>query len=232
MNHSVAVNLQNVHFSWSKGASTPPTINLKNWQVAQGERVFLQGSSGTGKSTLLNILTGILLPDQGSVNILGTEINTLKHHQRDRFRAQHLGVIFQQFNLIPYLSINDNIRLSQTFSGVQQPDDRIHILCEQLNLNPALLKQQAKQLSVGQQQRVAVARALYHQPQLIIADEPTSALDSDSRDEFIRLLLTQSQQTNSAVIFVSHDKSIAAHFDRVDDLSLINHSHKGVEHAV
>jgi putative ABC transport system ATP-binding protein len=232
MHHSAAVNLSNVCFSWSKDRSIAPIITLPNWQVAQGERVFLQGQSGSGKSTLLTMLSGILLPDQGSIRILGTEITELSHHQRDRFRAQHLGVIFQQFNLIPYLSVSDNIRLSQTFSGIKPQADRIIELCEQLDLDKTLLKQQAKQLSVGQQQRVAVARALYHRPKLIIADEPTSALDTDTRDDFIRLLLKQSQQTNSAVIFVSHDKSIASHFDRVDDLSLINQKKSEVDHAI
>jgi putative ABC transport system ATP-binding protein len=222
MDHSTAITLSKVQFSWSKTSANTPTIVLPEWTIAQGERVFLHGQSGTGKSTLLNILSGILLPQQGEVTLLGTDITQLNHRQRDRFRAQHLGVIFQQFNLIPYLSVSDNIRLSQTFSGTTPPVHRIDELCEQLALDKMLLNQQANQLSVGQQQRVAVARALYHRPRIIIADEPTSALDSNTRDEFIRLLLTQSEQTNSTVIFVSHDHSLSSHFDRADDLATIN----------
>jgi putative ABC transport system ATP-binding protein len=237
MDHSTAITLSNVLFSWSKKADNTPTILLPEWHIAQGERVFLHGQSGTGKSTLLNILSGILLPQQGKVTLLGTDITQLSHRQRDRFRAQHLGVIFQQFNLIPYLSVADNIRLSQTFSGIAPQTHRIAELCKQLALDKTLLDQQANQLSVGQQQRVAVARALYHRPSIIIADEPTSALDSNTRNEFIRLLLTQSEHNNSTVIFVSHDHSLSSHFDRIDDLSMINQtgtqaSRKGALNAI
>lgn len=217
-----AITLNNVIFSWNKNTTQPPIINIDHWQVNQGERVFLQGPSGTGKSTLLNILSGILLPQQGSVTLLNTDITQLRLRQRDQFRARALGVIFQQFNLLPYLSVAENIRLSQTFSGTTINDTRIGELCEQLSLSSTLLNQTANTLSVGQQQRIAVARALYHKPKIIIADEPTSALDANTRDGFIHLLLEQSEQTNSSVIFVSHDTRIASHFDRVDDLSSIN----------
>lgn len=228
MTESPAIILNDVHFSWSKSRSTTPFIHIPHWQVAQGERVFLQGPSGTGKSTVLNLLSGILLADSGNITVLGQDLQQLNNRKRDQFRARHLGVIFQQFNLLPYLSVKDNILLSQTFSNVPQETQRLHELCEQLQLAPSLLEQAASQLSVGQQQRIAVARALYHKPNIIIADEPTSALDSNTRDEFIHLLLTQSQKTNSTVIFVSHDQSIAEHFDRIDNLADINHmNHRG-----
>ncbi len=228
MTESPAIILNDVHFSWSKSRSTTPFIHIPHWQVAQGERVFLQGPSGTGKSTVLNLLSGILLADSGNITVLGQDLQQLNNRKRDQFRARHLGVIFQQFNLLPYLSVKDNILLSQTFSNVPQETQRLHELCEQLQLAPSLLEQAASQLSVGQQQRIAVARALYHKPNIIIADEPTSALDSNTRDEFIHLLLTQSQKTNSTVIFVSHDQSIAKHFDRIDNLADINHmNHRG-----
>jgi putative ABC transport system ATP-binding protein len=228
MTESPAIILNDVHFSWSKNRSTTPFIHIPHWQIAQGERVFLQGPSGTGKSTVLNLLSGILLADSGKITVLGQDLQQLNNRKRDQFRARHLGVIFQQFNLLPYLSVKDNILLSQTFSNVPQETQRLHELCEQLQLAPSLLEQAASQLSVGQQQRIAVARALYHKPNIIIADEPTSALDSNTRDEFIHLLLTQSQKTNSTVIFVSHDQSIAEHFDRIDNLADINHmNHRG-----
>lgn len=228
MTESPAIILNDVHFSWSKSRSTTPFIHIPHWQVAQGERVFLQGPSGTGKSTVLNLLSGILLADSGNITVLGQDLQQLNNRKRDQFRARHLGVIFQQFNLLPYLSVKDNILLSQTFSNVPQETQRLYELCEQLQLAPSLLEQVASQLSVGQQQRIAVARALYHKPNIIIADEPTSALDSNTRDEFIHLLLTQSQKTNSTVIFVSHDQSIAKHFDRIDNLADINHmNHRG-----
>lgn len=224
MKSSLAITVDNVHFSWSKEKEQRPTINIPAWQVKQGERVFLQGQSGTGKSTLLNLLSGILLADQGDIHILGTHLQSLSQRERDQFRAKNLGIIFQKFNLIPYLSVKDNIFLSQRFSKVAHEPQRIDALCEQLQLPSSLLEKPANQLSVGQQQRVAVARALYHKPKIIIADEPTSALDSDTRDEFIRLLLTQSQKNNSSVVFVSHDKNLATHFDRIDDLSQLNHT--------
>jgi putative ABC transport system ATP-binding protein len=224
MTESPAIIVNDVQFSWSKETSTAPFIHIPHWQIAQGERVFLQGASGTGKSTLLNLLSGVLLTDHGDITVLGQGLHALNNRARDQFRARHLGIIFQQFNLIPYLSVKDNILLSQTFSKTCQAAERLGELCEQLQLPLSLLEQAANQLSVGQQQRIAVARALYHKPNIIIADEPTSALDSHTRDEFIDLLLAQSQKTNSTVIFVSHDHSIAAHFDRIDNLADINHT--------
>lgn len=226
MNNVSAITINNMQFSWRKppaeSASYQPFIHIPQWQINTGERVFLQGESGTGKSTLLNLLSGILQADKGSIQVLDTPLHTLSHRERDKFRAQHLGIIFQQFNLIPYLSVRDNIKLSQTFSGVPLDEQRIESLCEQLKLPAIMIEQAANQLSVGQQQRVAVARALYHQPPIIIADEPTSALDSHTRDEFIQLLLSQSQKTQSTVIFVSHDNSMATHFDRVENIKQIN----------
>lgn len=226
MNNSPAITINNMQFSWSKKSTNPssyqPFMHIPQWQINQGERVFLQGESGTGKSTLLNLLSGLLQADKGSIQVLDTQLNTLSNRERDTFRAQNLGIIFQQFNLIPYLSVRDNIKLSQAFSNVPLDEQRIESLCEQLKLPAAIIEQPANQLSVGQQQRVAVARALYHQPPIIIADEPTSALDSHTRDEFIQLLLSQSQKTQSTVIFVSHDHSMATHFDRVENITKIN----------
>lgn len=203
------------------------TLNIPEWQVNRGSRTFLYGPSGSGKSTLLNILAGILQAQQGQVKILDKDLGQLSASQRDRFRAQHIGVIFQQFNLIPYLSVADNIRLSQYFSHRQYDQERLFMLMEQLRLDNDLLTKQANQLSVGQQQRIAIARALYHQPELIIADEPTSSLDAENRDTFIELLLKQCQQSSSTVLFVSHDKSLAKHFDQAINLGDINQVGQG-----
>lgn len=215
-----AISLHDVTFHWPKDSS--PTIDIKKWHIDKGQSVFLYGRSGSGKSTLLNIIAGILEPQQGVVNILGQDIVRLKQADRDRFRARHIGFIFQQFNLIPYLSVADNIQLSQTFSTVKKNEDQMRKLVEQLSLSKSLLLRKANQLSVGQQQRVAVARALYHQPEIIIADEPTSALDTEKRDEFIHLLLQQAKKHNSTVLFVSHDKSLASYFDQTIDLQRLN----------
>jgi len=230
MTDTSAVNISDLSFMWKKNTATAtdltntvtPTLTIPHWSIKKGERVFLQGHSGSGKTTLLNILAGILVADSGKVAILGTDICQLTQSQRDRYRARHLGIIFQQFNLIPYLSIIDNIRLSHTFISVNKTstnhDEHLLSLCDSLGLDSGLFKQQANQLSVGQQQRVAIARALYHQPDIIIADEPTSALDSHHRDEFIQLLLQHSQKNNSTVIFVSHDNALANSFDRCDTI--------------
>lgn len=216
----IAISMQDVKFQWAKADS--PTVNIKKWRIDKGQSVFLYGRSGSGKSTLLNIIAGILEPQQGSVNILGQDITHLSQVQKDRFRARHMGVIFQQFNLIPYLSVVDNIQLSQTFSTAKRTKaDMVHLI-EQLGLSTDLLQRKANQLSIGQQQRVAVARALHHQPEIIIADEPTSALDTETRDEFIELLLQQAKTNNSTVLFVSHDKSLACYFDQVIDLQELN----------
>lgn len=206
------------------GKKDKPILHIKQWSIKSGERIFLHGNSGSGKSTLLNIIAGVLSSNSGSVSVLGTELNKLSSHQRDRFRANHIGFIFQQFNLIPYLSVTDNIQLGAQFADQQNKPLSIETLCEQLKLETSLLQRKANQLSIGQQQRVAVARALYNQPELIIADEPTSALDSDNRDNFIQLLLEQSQNTKATVLFVSHEKGLAYHFDSSIALGDINHA--------
>jgi putative ABC transport system ATP-binding protein len=138
----------------------------------------------------------------------------LSQRQKDTFRANNIGIIFQQFNLLPYLSAEQNIRLSQRFRSVNKTADSIELasISERLELNRHILKQKSIELSVGQQQRVAVARALCGSPALIIADEPTSALDTQTRTQFIQLLLDSAE--SSTVIFVSHDMYLASHFDQ------------------
>ncbi|MFT7389060.1 MAG: putative ABC transport system ATP-binding protein [Candidatus Endobugula sp.] len=225
MTNTLSIKIEQLRFHWkNKNVGNPAVLHIPQWHVQQGESIFLHGPSGSGKSTLLNIIGGILSPTEGKVTLLGTDIHQLSSTQRDRFRAKNIGVIFQQFNLVPYLSVLDNIRLGQQFSGAQYDLSRIEALCNSLNLTVDLLHQKANQLSTGQQQRVAMIRALYHRPPLIIADEPTSALDTDTRDEFIQLLLQEGQQNNCTVLFVSHDKPLAKHFDRSVALGEINHA--------
>ena len=187
-----------------------------------GERIFLHGPSGTGKSTLLNLLAGILLPSSGSIDILGERLNTLSARQRDKWRARHIGVVFQQFNLVPYLNAVDNIQLAAHFGGSLNAEDRAKDLLLAFGINSDHHSNTASQLSLGQQQRVAIARALINQPELLIVDEPTSALDTQNRDAFIALLLEQATRHNTTLIFVSHDLSLASEFSRVEALSTIN----------
>lgn len=208
-----ALDLQNVSFSWHKRHA--PVLKISEWRVEPGRRIFLHGASGSGKSTLLSLISGILVPASGQIKILGTDLARIGGMARDRFRARHIGVIFQQFNLLPYLSVEANIELAVKFG--HRPilnKDSIAELTDRLGLDRSILKRKASQLSVGQQQRVAVARALINHPELIIADEPTSSLDSDTRDEFMRVLLESAALNRTTVVFVSHDKSLGHYFDQ------------------
>lgn len=192
--------------------------------------MFLKGASGSGKSTLLNLLAGVLAAPIDTVRLLNQDLAALSSRQRDRFRARHVGMVFQQFNLIPYLSVIDNIQMASHFAGLSRSatEERAQRLFDSLKLSNTLLRQRADQLSVGQQQRVAIARALINDPEILLADEPTSALDSELRDRFIHLLLELCQRQNSTLIFVSHDMQLAQHFSRVVTLDSINraqHTH-------
>ncbi len=225
---SLAVQVQDLTYSWP--GDSRPCLQIDDFRIATGERVFLFGPSGSGKTTLLNLLAGLLQPSRGSIHIDGTPLDTLGANARDRFRASHMGIIFQQFNLVPYLSVFDNLRLARHFSGHGAGHDRTALradaalLLQRLGLAPDLLQRRPATLSVGQQQRIAVIRALINHPALIIADEPSSALDTDARDAFIDLLVRLSSERGSTVLFISHDRSLRHHFDRAVDLRDINRS--------
>lgn len=219
------IELNNLSFRW-KGQHRD-TLSISNLQVAKGEHVFVRGESGSGKTTLLNMLAGILAPTRGEIQMLEKDIHAMKPAQRDRFRADHMGVIFQQFNLLPYLSILDNVLLPCHFSNrrKQRAGDMnttaVHLL-EHLKLDQDLQQRSVNELSVGQQQRVAVARALMGKPEIIIADEPTSALDTNTRNDFLALLFDEAEAQGSTILFVSHDPYIAEQFPRVIELSEVN----------
>jgi putative ABC transport system ATP-binding protein len=211
-----AIAISNLAFRWRPADAF--CLELANATVDAGKSLFLHGPSGSGKSTLLNLIGGVLLPARGSVSLLGQPLGELSASQRDAFRADHLGFIFQQFNLIPYLSVLDNVLLPCRFSArrakrVSKPEGEARRLLAALDLDPALRGRPAAELSVGQQQRVAAARALIGQPEILIADEPTSALDAERQAAFVELLLSEAKQAGSAVVFVSHDLRLAAHFD-------------------
>ncbi|WP_093198933.1 ABC transporter ATP-binding protein [Variovorax sp. YR750] len=209
-----------LRFSWP-GAKAP-CIDIEAFRITAGESVFLHGPSGCGKSTLLSLLAGVLVADEGRVTLLGHDWSKLSDTQRDRSRVAHVGYIFQQFNLLPYLSVIDNVLLPCRFSQRREANasrsgssrgEAEHLL-DQMGLDRNLWKRQALQLSVGQQQRVAAARALIGQPEVVIADEPTSALDEDRREAFLDVLLTACAEHHSALVFVSHDQRIAQRFAR------------------
>ena len=210
--------LHKVFFRWPGRSSF--SLSLADLTVSYGEKLLLLGASGTGKSTLLSVISGTLLPDQGSVEIAKTEITNLSASARDRFRAEQLGVIFQQFNLLPFGSVADNILLPLRFAPIRRnrvkdAKSEVARLCAALGLPVDIGREKASSLSVGQQQRVAVARALIGHPPLIIADEPTSALDINSQDAFLDLLFTQAETQGTSVVLVSHDERLGPRFDRI-----------------
>lgn len=215
------VQIEALHYAWPGAAAD--TLVIDRLELAAGERMFLHGPSGCGKSTLLGLLAGVLLPRSGRVSVMGQEWRQLGAARRDAFRADHVGYLFQQFNLLGYLDLRDNVLLPCRFSARRRAraTERhgsaaaaAEALLRQMGLPEAAWRRPAAALSVGQQQRVAAARALIGAPELVIADEPTSALDAALRDGFMDLLLAECEAAHSSLVFVSHDDRLAARFDR------------------
>jgi putative ABC transport system ATP-binding protein len=225
-----------VLFRWQR--SLAPCIDIARFELAAGERVFLHGPSGSGKSTLLGLFGGVLVPERGHVHALGTDLSVLTASARDRFRVDHIGFIFQQFNLIPYLTVLDNVLLPCRFSARRRAragsDARTSALrlLNELDLRGDLIDRPVTQLSVGQQQRVAAARALIGRPEIIIADEPTSSIDVEREDRFLDLLLQECEASNASLLFVSHDHRLARHFTRTVALGDLNRAASAVEAGV
>ncbi|QHQ35804.1 ABC transporter ATP-binding protein [Algicella marina] len=213
-----ALSLTEVKFAWpGRGGFS---LACTSFKMNPGESVLLLGSSGSGKSTLLSLICGIVPANSGTVAVGGTDIGALTPGARDRFRAEQIGVIFQQFNLLPYASVADNILMPLRFapkrhSRAGDAGKEATRLCAVLGLPNDALKRPAGRLSVGQQQRVAVARALIGAPPLIVADEPTSALDGATQDMFLQLLFDQVAAVGSSLLMVSHDERLSDRFDRV-----------------
>jgi len=227
------IELQDLVFAWPGQA---PLLDIPSLRLEAGEALFLKGPSGSGKTTLLGLLGGVNRPGQGRIRLLGQDLAALGQGARDRFRVDHTGYIFQQFNLLPFLSVRENVELPCRFSGSRASraaqrhgsvDQAAAQLLAHLGLDdPDLLARRAGSLSIGQQQRVAAARALIGQPELVIADEPTSALDADTREAFIRLLFEECRAAGSSLLFVSHDQSLAPLFDRHLSLAELNRAAK------
>jgi putative ABC transport system ATP-binding protein len=224
IHEDVAIQLHEVRFAWP---SSPLLLDIPQLNITRGEKVFVRGPSGCGKTSLLGLLGGVIQPQGGDIRILGQALTPLKQSARDAFRAAHIGFIFQLFNLLPYLSVFENVLLPCRFSAQRRiragtPAKHASHLLSHLQLPQVLWQRAVTELSVGQQQRVAVARALIGYPEIIIADEPTSALDSDTRDIFLDLLLQECRTAGTTVVFVSHDAALAKGFDRCFNLSHIN----------
>jgi putative ABC transport system ATP-binding protein len=220
-----AVDIENLSFSYR-----PPKTVLKiaELTIAKGQRIFLHGPSGSGKTTLLGIMAGVLKANQGCVKVLEQDLTQMSGPARDALRGAHIGYIFQMFNLIPYLNVLDNIMLpcrisherQRRLNGRPREDEAIK-LADRLGIGK-IVTDNVVDLSVGQQQRVAAARALLGAPELIIADEPTSSLDEDHREGFLQLLFEQCRDLGSTLIYVSHDRRMMPLFDRAVSLVEIN----------
>lgn len=220
-----AIDLRDMRFGWQPGT---PVLEIPRFVVERGERVLLHGPSGSGKSTLLGLVGGVVEPRGGAVRLLGQDLAALSRSGRDAFRAEHLGFIFQLFNLVPYLSVLENVLLPLRFSAerrarVAEPRGEALRLLAALGLEDRdLLQRKVTALSVGQQQRVAAARALLGQAEILVADEPTSSLDAVARESFLRLLMLECAAAGTSVLFVSHDHALGAWFDRSVALHEIN----------
>lgn len=216
MTQPFALEFHNLAFSYTN--SDKPLIHINHFSLQKGDSVLLFGPSGSGKSTLLNLITGLLSPVSGQIIANAQVLTDMKQAKRDGFRAKHMGVITQKLNLLPYLSVLDNLKLMLKFAHKPLVMQDVDTLLENLNLS-AQKHQQVRYLSLGQQQRAAIARALVHQPELVIADEPTSALDDDNKARFMDTLLKQTKKQGSSLFVVSHDISLKAYFEQSLEIS-------------
>lgn len=216
----MVISLSQLVYAWS-GQS--PLLRIDALTLEAGQSLFVGGPSGSGKSSLLSLLSGVVLPTAGDCQVLGQSMAALSPVARDRLRADAMGIVFQQFNLLPYLSMMDNVLLpvkvshrrhEQSCARHGHPVAQARGLFERLGLDALPASTPVHQLSVGQQQRVAVARAFMGSPALVIADEPTSALDDDNRDAFLELLLGLANEGSTSVVMVSHDRRLADRFDQ------------------
>lgn len=223
--NSAAVELSKLRFAYRPGHDV---IAIDALSIARGETVFLHGPSGSGKTTLLGLLAGVLRASAGQVKVLGQDFTTMSNGARDAFRARHLGYVFQMFNLIPYLSVRENILLPIRLEAERRArlgglsfDAAVRDVAGQLDI-ARYLETPIGELSVGQQQRVAAARALIGSPEVVIADEPTSALDTDRREQFLELLFRSCEKAQATLVFVSHDHTLMPLFSRIVELGEIN----------
>ena len=222
---SLAINIRRLRFRYGGG---PWVLDIPELTLERGERAFLFGPSGSGKTTLLGVLAGVLEANEGEVRVLGEDLASLSGARRDAFRAEHIGYVFQLFNLIPYLSVLDNIALPARMNAGRRArldgagvKETAALLADQLQIGD-LLKKPVTELSVGQQQRVAACRALIGAPELIVADEPTSSLDFDRREAFLELLFQECGRAGATLVFVSHDRTLEGMFSRTISLPDIN----------
>ncbi|MFT6206605.1 MAG: putative ABC transport system ATP-binding protein [Colwellia sp.] len=221
---TLAISLKDMNYRYKNAPANYAGLSIAQWNVDITERVFLHGNSGTGKTTLLNLLCGILIPTSGNVSLFDNNISRLSNSQRDLFRAKNIGVVSQKFNLIPYLSVLKNIQLAAYFVKNSRPEvnNDVKTLLNALQLPNNIIHRPVNQLSAGQQQRIAIARALINNPRLLLVDEPTSALDTSAKNAFMDLLMQMCDNTKMTLVFVSHDASLSHHFDSNLDITSLS----------
>lgn len=220
--------LENVKKSYREpDGSTLPILDIERFELKEKEQVVLIGESGSGKSTLLNVISGITTADSGKVTIAGTEIVSMPEVVRDRFRAERIGFVFQTFNLLPAFSALENVLLGMSFSRKKASRERAKELLALVGLEHRL-NHRPKQMSVGEQQRVAVARALANQPRLLLADEPTANVDVANQETILKLLRDACTQHQIAMLMVTHSREVASQFERVETLTDFNKVHAQV----
>lgn len=217
----MSLKISNVRKSYREpDGSTLTVLDVEHFELAEGEQVALFGESGGGKTTLLNAISGITPVDSGEIEVAGTKVTSLSEVARDRFRAEYIGFVFQSFNLLPAFTALENVLLGMAFSG--RADRKLASeLLEQVGLGDRANYRPA-QLSVGQQQRVAVARALANRPRLMLADEPTASVDIANRDRVIDLIQSSCRDYNIALLVVTHSPESADRFERVERLEEFN----------
>ena len=220
----MTVNIENLRYAYDK-KGTDTLLDIPRWTIAKGEKVLLHGPSGAGKSTLLNLISGILRCSEGKLEVMGKRLDKMNELERDQFRANNVGYVFQSFNLFPFLNAYENVDLSLYFSKdarSERSKQEIENLLRELNLSKSDCAKPIRKLSIGQQQRVAIARSLVKKPGLLIADEPTSSLDEENRNQFMSVLLDLINEQDTTLLFVSHDLSLRQHFNRVEALADIH----------
>lgn len=215
------IRLQDVEKSYRSDAGVTPVLRVPSFEVAAGERVALVGASGSGKTTLLNLLSGLVRADAGIVEVAGLDLTQLGESARDRFRARSVGYMFQSFHLLDGFTALENVELGESFAGRKVDRVEAQTLLEGLELGHRL-DYKPSQLSIGQQARVALARALAGSPQLILADEPTGALDGRTAERILELLLERGQALGATLVVATHDPEIAARFDRTVAVEELN----------
>ena len=201
------------------------SLKIKDFKLNKSDSVLIYGESGLGKSTFLNLLSGAVSPQKGNIDILGANITNTSSSIKDKIRGDHFGIVFQTFNLLPYVSVKNNILLGKAYSSIKQSksnNNEIKELMDKLALSyEDLINRKAYELSIGQQQRVAVARALIGKPEIILADEPTSALDKNNQKEFINLLFKSLDDNEQGLIMVSHDHKLSNKFKTIKNITEI-----------